>query len=81
MVVRPTIDGQRLRIRLSNDCGSTPLEIGAAHIAVTEHGSTIVAGSDHVITFGAIMADECHPPFSLPPCLTFGEHYRRMVQH
>jgi lysophospholipase L1-like esterase len=53
MVVRPTIGGQRLRIRFSNDCGSTALEIGAAHIALTDHGSTIVAGSDHVITFGA----------------------------
>ncbi len=50
-MVRPTIGGQHLRIRFSNDHGSTPLEIGAAHIALTDHGSTIVAGSDHAITF------------------------------
>ncbi len=52
MVIRPTIAGQRLRIRFSNDYGLTPLVLGAAHIARTDHGSTIVAGSDHAITFG-----------------------------
>lgn len=51
MVVRPTIGGDRLRIRLSNAYGSSALEIGAAHIAVTDHGSLTVAGSDHVLTF------------------------------
>jgi lysophospholipase L1-like esterase len=52
MVVRPTIGGQRVRVRWSNDYGAAPLQIGAAHIALTDRGSTIVAGSDHVITFG-----------------------------
>jgi len=53
MVVRTSIGGQRLRIRFSNAYGSSPLEIGAAHVALTDHGSLIVAGSDHVLTFGA----------------------------
>ena len=52
MVVRPTIGGHRVRIRFSNDYGAAPLQIGAAHIARTDRGSTIVPGSDHVITFG-----------------------------
>ena len=60
MVLRPTLGGQRLRIRFSNDYGSTPLEIGAAHIALTDHDSSIVAGSDHAITFGG------QPSVSIP---------------
>ena len=51
MVVRPTIGGDRLRIRLSNAYGLSALEIGAAHVALTNHGSLIVAGTDHALTF------------------------------
>lgn len=51
MVVRSSSGGQRLRIRFSNAYGSTPLEIGAAHVALTDHGSAIVAGSDRALTF------------------------------
>ena len=51
MVVRPTIGGDRLRIRLSNAYGLSALEIGAAHVALTDHGSLIVAGTDHALTF------------------------------
>lgn len=52
MVVRSSIGGQRLRIRFSNVYGSSPLEIGAAHVALSDHDSLITAGSDHVVTFG-----------------------------
>ncbi|HXU17781.1 MAG TPA: SGNH/GDSL hydrolase family protein [Terriglobales bacterium] len=51
MVVRPSIGGARLRIRFSNTYGSSPLEIGAAHVALTASGSSIQSPSDHVITF------------------------------
>ena len=34
MMVRATIGGRRVRIRLSNLFGKTPLRIGAAHIAL-----------------------------------------------
>ncbi len=51
MVVRPALGGARLRIRFSNAYGSSPLEIGAAHVAVTDHGSSIVPATDHVLTF------------------------------
>jgi lysophospholipase L1-like esterase len=51
MVVRPTIGGDRLRIRFSNAYGSSALEIGAAHVALTDRGSQIVAGSDRTLTF------------------------------
>jgi lysophospholipase L1-like esterase len=52
MVVRPTIGGQRLRIRLSNAYGTSDLEIGSAHVALLNHGSTILPESDRALTFG-----------------------------
>ncbi len=52
MVVRPTLGGQRLRVRLSNEFGTSPLVVGAAHIALTDEGSKIKAETDRVLTFG-----------------------------
>ncbi len=52
MVVRTTIGGERLRIRLSNAFGTTPLSIGAAHIALVAQGPKIVPKSDRALTFG-----------------------------
>lgn len=51
MVVRPTIGGQRLRLRLSNELGTRPLEIGSVHVALLKQGSSIVTGTDHALTF------------------------------
>lgn len=51
MVVRPTLGGARLRIRFSNAYGTSPLEIGAAHVALTDRGSSIVPSTDRVLTF------------------------------
>jgi lysophospholipase L1-like esterase len=52
MIVRSTIGGQRIRVRLSNEFGTTPLVIGAVHVALTEEGAMIVPESDHPLTFG-----------------------------
>ena len=52
MVMRPTIGGQRLRVRFSNEFGTTALKIGAAHVALTSKGAGIVPDSDHTLTFG-----------------------------
>ena len=52
MIVRPTIGGQRIRIKFSNDFGTTTLKIGAAHVALVSKASAIDIGSDHPITFG-----------------------------
>jgi lysophospholipase L1-like esterase len=52
MVIRPTIEGQRLRIRFSNEFGATPLAIGSAHIALVRQNGSIVPGSDRPLTFG-----------------------------
>ncbi len=51
MVVRPTIGGQRAQIRLSNAFGTTPLKIGAAHIALSSPDGKIVSESDRALTF------------------------------
>jgi lysophospholipase L1-like esterase len=52
MVIRPTIKGERLRIRLSNEFGTTPLDIGSAHVALVKQDGAIIAESDHPLTFG-----------------------------
>jgi hypothetical protein len=40
-----------VRVELSNEYGSQPLVIGAAHIALSDGGGAIKAGSDRVLTF------------------------------
>ena len=51
MVVRPTMGGERLRVRLSNAFGTTATTIGTAHIALVSKGAEIVPQSDRVLTF------------------------------
>ena len=51
MIVRASVGGRSVRIRLVNAFGSKPLEIGAAHIAQRSKDSTIVAASDRALTF------------------------------
>ena len=61
MIVRPTIGGERVRIRLSNAFGTSALKIGAAHIAIAAQDSKIVPESDHALTFGGASS------ISIPP--------------
>lgn len=61
MVVRPTIAGDKLRIRLSNELGSTPLAIGSAHIALLKEDGSTLPNSDHQLTFSG------KPSASIPP--------------
>ena len=51
MLVHTSIGGRRVRIQLSNAFGTTALPIGAAHLALHDKDSAIVAGSDHALTF------------------------------
>jgi len=51
MIVRSSIGGQRLRIKVANAFNSAPVVIGAAHIALRSADSQIVAGSDRTLTF------------------------------
>jgi len=51
MIVRTSIGGRRIRVQLSNAFGTGPLMVGAAHIALREKESAIVAGSDRALAF------------------------------
>lgn len=51
MVVRTSIGGRQVRVQLSNAFSANPLRIGAAHIALRDKDSAIVAGSDRALTF------------------------------
>jgi lysophospholipase L1-like esterase len=50
-VVHTSIGGSRVRIVLSNVFGTTPVEVGGAHIALREGDSSIIAASGKVVTF------------------------------
>ena len=52
LVVRSSVGGNRVRIRLSNELGSTPLRIGAARIGLRAQGSDVAPGTDRALTFG-----------------------------
>ena len=61
MIVRPTIGGGPVRIRLSNAFGTSALKIGAAHIAIAAQDSKTIPESDHTLTFGGASS------ISIPP--------------
>jgi len=52
LIVHTSIGGNRVRIRVSNELGSTPLTIGAARIGLRAGGSDVAAGTDRALTFG-----------------------------
>ena len=51
-VVRVSLGGDRIRLRLSNAYGKTALHVGAAHLAIHGSGPSIAAGTDRGVTFG-----------------------------
>jgi hypothetical protein len=50
-----------VRVVLSNEYGTRPLVVGAAHVAVSDKGAAIEAGSDPALTFGG------HASITIPP--------------
>ena len=54
LIVHTSIGGTQVRIRVSNERGTTPLVIGAAHVALRQSGADIVTGSDRVLTFSGM---------------------------
>jgi lysophospholipase L1-like esterase len=69
VIARPTIGGKQLRVRLSNEFGTSPLTIAAAHIALTDQDSRIQPATDHALTFGGspkIIIPAGAPAFSDP---------------
>ena len=61
LVVRTSIGGERVRIRLSNEYGDRPLVIDAAHIAVRDSGASIVPATDRTLTFGGRASVQMRP--------------------
>ena len=51
-VVRLSGAGRKLRVLFTNEFGTAPVTIGAAHLALAGAGGSIQPGSDHVLTFG-----------------------------
>jgi lysophospholipase L1-like esterase len=51
-IVHTSISGSAARIQISNLFGSQPLQISDVHIAERSSGSSITAGTDHLVTFG-----------------------------
>jgi lysophospholipase L1-like esterase len=52
LIVHTSLGGNQVRVRISNTFGTTPLVIGAAHIALRDRGAAIVAATDRPLTFG-----------------------------
>jgi lysophospholipase L1-like esterase len=74
MIVRPTLAGERVRIRFSNACGSQALPIGAAHIALVSKDDKIIPESDRILTFagkGSVSIPPGAPMLSDPVDLKF----------
>ncbi|WP_198370527.1 SGNH/GDSL hydrolase family protein [Roseomonas rosulenta] len=63
-IARVSAGGGRVRVVLSNTFGTTPLRIGAAQVALRDRGSSIVAGTNRVLTFGGL-AQPAVPPGAL----------------
>ncbi len=53
-IVRVSIGGQRIRIRLSNEYGSRPVPIQSIHVALANVDGTIQTASDRPVTFGGL---------------------------
>lgn len=51
-IIRTSIAGSRVRLRLSNLFGAAPVTIGPVQLARHESGSTIKSGTNHGLTFG-----------------------------
>ena len=45
MIPRVSLGGSRLRVRISNACGTRPLSIGAATVGLRRAGPAVVPGS------------------------------------
>jgi hypothetical protein len=51
LIVHTSVGGDHVRIRISNSFGTSPLGIGAAHIAWRMAGASVLAGTDRTLTF------------------------------
>jgi len=61
MVVHTSLGGDTVRVRLTNGCGSAPLEIGAAAVGIRESGARIHPGAARTLSFAG------QPTARIPP--------------
>lgn len=52
LIAHASIGGSRVRVRLSNEMGTTALNVGAAYVGVRSSGAAVRAGSNQPLTFG-----------------------------
>jgi lysophospholipase L1-like esterase len=50
-VVRASVGGSEVRVRLSNLFGNVPVTLGPVHVALSAQDADTVSGSDHVLLF------------------------------
>ena len=60
-IVRVSMGGKLVRVRLSNAFGTGTLTIGAARVALRSTGASIAAGSDRVLTFNGSQSTKIPP--------------------
>jgi lysophospholipase L1-like esterase len=60
-IVHVSAGGSSLRVELTNEFGTGPLTIGAAHIAISAGSGAIQPGTDHTLTFNG------QPSVIIPP--------------
>lgn len=60
-ITRISAGGDQVRVQFSNEFGTTPLKIGAAHVALSGGGPAIQSGTDKPLTFGG------RPSITVPP--------------
>ena len=52
LIVRTSLGGNRIRIRLSNEMGDTALRLTGAHVGLRAGGAVVTAGTSRQLTFG-----------------------------
>ena len=50
-IVRLSVGGERVRLRLTNEYGAKPITIGAVRVALADGADRLKAGSEHAVTF------------------------------
>jgi len=65
MVANTSIGGRSVRVELANTFGTDRLKIGSAHIALRDHDSAIVPGSDRMLTFSGLASATIPPGASM----------------
>ena len=54
LIVRPTLSGQALRVKLTNIRGNAPAVFSAAYVGVAGAGASVIAGTIRTLTFAGV---------------------------